>query len=163
MQPAHFDTLAFFMGASNILAPSGSGFTHDLERFAQRAEGAEKAQGGVLALEALVIFGEAGRRIDEAGWTALSTHVAACVRKGEDERAARLLVPQGALTIADTLSPTAESARIVKEDIAIDSEAVAHSRCAAIVAALFRALSRHFGEAISAEATQDEAASDQTG
>ncbi|WP_395328263.1 hypothetical protein WBP06_12740 [Novosphingobium sp. BL-8H] len=144
MQLAQFDTRAFFMAAPEVLGVPGSGFTHDLERFAQRAEAAEKAQAGILALEALVVFGEAGRRIDTAGWNLLSAEIAACVRKGEDERAARLLVPHGAMAIVDTLSPTAESVRIVMDDIAIDSEAVAHSRCAAFVAALFRALSRHF-------------------
>ena len=147
MLPDHFDTRVFFM-ADDILRADALGFAQDLERFAQRAEAAERAQAGIIVLEALVVFGEAGRRIDEAGWTLLSTAIAASVRKGEEENAARLLVPHGALAIIDTLSPTAESVRIVKEDAAIDSEAVARSRCAAIVAALFRALSQHFEDEV---------------
>ncbi len=144
MPPEHFDTRAFFMRDLDILRSSSPDFARDLERFAQRAEYAERSQAGVLVLEALVVFGQAGRGIDEPLWNALSALIATHVRKGEDEEAARLLVPTGALIIVDTLAPTAESARIVKEDIAVDSEAVAYSRGAAIVAALFRALSCHF-------------------
>lgn len=144
MSPDQFDTQAFFMSDREALGPTNPNFGRDLERFARRAETAEKSQGGIMALEALVIFGQAGRNIDEACWNRFAGEVAAQVRKGEDENAARLLVPVSAKATVETLTPTAECARIVQEDVGIDSEAIAHSRCAAIVAALFRALSRHF-------------------
>jgi len=160
MPPEHFDTRAFFMRDRNMLGSANTDFARDLERFAQRAEFAERAQAGVLALEALVVFGRAGRGIDEPLWNELAAQVAAHVRKGEDEQAARLLLPQGALVIVDTLQPSVESARIVQDGIAVDSEAVANSRGAAIMAALFRALSCHFEDTAAAVQTERQSTTD---
>lgn len=154
MQPDQFDTRAFFMADSATLAPASPRFANDLERFARRAESAEKSQGGIMALEALVIFGLAGRGIDEARWNGFAGEVAARVRQGKDEEAARLLVPHDAAVAMETLGPSAECARFTLDGVAVDVEAIGHSRCAAIVAAVFRALSAHFGgEVVDEEST----------
>ncbi|TCM17761.1 hypothetical protein EDF56_105104 [Novosphingobium sp. PhB165] len=143
-QTEFFNTEALFLAEREVLGSSGADFVRDLERFALRAEMAEKSQAGIVVLEALVIFGRAGRTLDEDRWNLLANEAAAHVRKGEEEAAARLLTPHDAQLSVETLAPTVELARMVRVEGATDSQSTGRSRCAAIIAALFRALASHF-------------------
>ena len=147
----HFDTRRFFLSDCSAFTSSAdmTRFGADLERFALRTEAAGRNDADAMIFEALVIFGKAGRDIDAERWTALALEVTAQVRRGNEEGAAARLMPHGAVLEHAAPEDWARTARLALRDgdIAVEAQATARSRAAAMLATLFRALSHHFGGA----------------
>lgn len=145
----HFDTRRFFLSDCSAFTSSTdmAQFSADLERFARRTEAAGRNDADAMIFEALVIFGKAGRDIDAERWTALALEVAAQVRQGDEAGATARLMPHGAILEHDAPEDWSRTARLALRgvDIAVEAQATARSRAAAMLAALFRALSHHFG------------------
>lgn len=158
--PDHFDTRWFFLHECSAFTPSADvqQFAADLERFARRAEAAGKNDADAMIFEALVIFGKAGRDIDAERWTALALEVTAQVRQGDETGAASRLMPQGCELTHDPLDGWRRTTRLLLQDseIAIEAQATARSHAAAMLAALFRVLSHHFGSAPGEKSAQNQ-------
>lgn len=147
----HFNTRRFFLSDCSAFTTSAdmTRFGADLERFARRTEAAGRNDADAMIFEALVVFGKAGRDIDAERWTALALEVTAQVRRGDEEGAAARLIPHGAVLEHDAPEDWSRTARLALRDgdIAVEAQATARSRAAAMLATLFRALSHHFGDA----------------